>query len=166
IITVRITDSEIAEIKHNQEESVAVRIINQKKIMSGSSSSVEKNLLDKVLENGPYAASKNFWKTLPFPAKYTAISKTYDSQLENISGSSAADIANTMINSALHNDIIRISGSLNIVSENFHVMNTNGVDCSDRSTFISGTINTDSQTGDTPVSGIGSICSRTLSGFS
>lgn len=166
IITVRITDSEIAEIKHNQEESVAVRIINQKKIMSGSSSSVEKSLLDKVLENGPYAVSKNFWKTLPFPAKYTAISKTYDSQLENISGSSAADIANTMINSALHNDIIRISGSLNIVSENFHVMNTNGVDCTDRSTFISGTINTDSQTGNTPVSGIGSICSRTLNGFS
>ncbi len=166
IITVRITDSEIAEIKQNQEESLAIRIINQKKIMLGSSSSVRKNLIDKVLESGPYAVPKNFWKTLPFPTKHTTVSKTYDSQLENISSSSAADIANTMINSALHNDIIRISGSLNIVSENFHVMNTNGVDCTDRSTFISGTINTDSQTGDTPVSGIGSICSRTLDGFS
>ena len=34
ITTVRITDSEIAEIKHNQEDSVAVRIIHEKKIMS------------------------------------------------------------------------------------------------------------------------------------
>ena len=32
ITTVRITDSEIAEIKQNQEDSVAVRIIHEKKI--------------------------------------------------------------------------------------------------------------------------------------
>ncbi len=166
IITVRITDSEIAEVKQNQEESIAVRIINQKKIISGSASSNEKNLLEKVLETTPYVVPKNFWKTLPFPSRYATVDKTYDLRLENMSGTSAVDIANEMINSALHKDIIRISGSLNIVSEKFHVMNTNGVDCSDNSTFISGTINTDSQTGDTPVSGIGAICARTLDGFS
>ena len=166
IITVRITDSEIAETKQNQEDSVAVRVINQKKILSGSASSSEQNLLEKVVETAPYAVPKSFWKTLPFPSRYATINKTFDSRLENISGSSAVDIANEMINSALHKDIIRISGSLNIVSEKFQVMNTNGVDCSDNSTFISGTINTDSQTGDTPVSGIGAICARTLDGFS
>ncbi|MHB8602786.1 MAG: TldD/PmbA family protein [Nitrosotalea sp.] len=166
IITVRITDSEIAEVKQNQEESIAVRVINQKKIISGSVSSSEKNLLEKVLETSPYVVPKGFWKTLPFPSRYATVDKTYDLRLKNMSGTSAVDIANEMINSALHKDIIRISGSLNIVSEKFHVMNTNGVDCSDNSTFISGTINTDSQTGDTPVSGIGAICARTLEGFS
>ncbi|MGI0018472.1 MAG: TldD/PmbA family protein [Nitrosotalea sp.] len=166
IITVRITDSEIIEVKQNQEESVAVRIIDKKKIISGSTPSNEKNFLEKVLETVPYTVPKNFWKTLPFPSRYTTISKTHDFRLENMSGTSAIDIANEMINSALHKDIIRISGSLNIVSEKFHIMNTNGVDCLDNSTFISGTINTDSQTGDTPVSGIGSICARTLDGFS
>ena len=47
ITTVRITDSEIAEIKQNQEESVAVRVIHEKKIMSARSIQ---------------AKQKNFWK--------------------------------------------------------------------------------------------------------
>jgi len=45
-------------------------------------------------------------------------------------------------------------------------MNTNGVDCSEKSTFISATINTDSDTAGLPVSGIGASCARTLDGFS
>ena len=43
IITVRITDSEIAEIKQNMERSLAVRIIHEKKISSAKTSNVEKN---------------------------------------------------------------------------------------------------------------------------
>jgi PmbA protein len=167
ITTVRITDSEISEIKQNQEESVAVRIIHDKKIISSRSSLGKKeNFLEKTLETKSFIQSKNFWKSLPFPSKFTQIEKMYDPHLANISGINATDIANEMINSASHNKITRISGSLNIVSEHFHIMNTNGVDCSDDSTFISGTINADSEVGDSPVSGIGAICSRTLESFS
>ena len=166
ITTVRITDSEIAEVKQNQGESVAVRIIDKKRIISGRSSTNEENFLEKILETRQFAKPKNFWSTLPYPSKITPVNKTYDPRLENISGSSAVDIANEMINSSIHKDIIRVSGSLNIVSEKFHLMNTNGVDCSDESTFISATINTDSDTGGLPVSGIGASCARTLDGFS
>jgi len=166
ITTVRITDSEIAEVKQNQGESVAVRIIDKKRIISGRTSTNEENFLEKILETRQFAKPKNFWKTLPYPSKITPVNKTYDPRLENISGSSAVDIANEMINSSIHKDIIRVSGSLNIVSEKFHLMNTNGVDCSDESTFISATINTDSDTGGLPVSGIGASCARTLDGFS
>ncbi len=166
ITTVRITDSDIAEIKQNQEESVAVRIIDEKKIISGRSSVNEKNFLERVLETKSFTKPKNFWKTLPYPSKFVPVKKIHDPRLENITGSLAADIANEMINSATHKDIIRISGSLNIVSEKFHLMNTNGIDYSDDSTFISATINTDSNTGGLPVSGIGSTCARTLEGFS
>ncbi len=166
ITTVRITDSEIAEIKQNQEESVAVRIIDKKRIISGRSSVNERNFLERVLETRSFTKPKNFWKTFPHPSKFVPVNKTHDSRLENITGSLASDIANEMINSATHNKIIRISGSLNIVSEKFHLMNTNGIDYSDDSTFISATINTDSNTGGFPVSGIGSTCARTLGGFS
>ena len=166
ITTIRITDSEIAEIKHNQDDSVAVRIIHEKKIMSARvSSSKEENLLEKILETRPFVQPKNFWKTFPFPSKTIRVERTYDPQLANISGTRAIDIANEMINSASHNKITRISGSLNIVSEHFQVMNTNGMDCSDDSTFIAGTINADSVS-DLPVSGIGMNCSRTLESFS
>ena len=166
ITTARITDSEIAEIKHNQEDSVAVRIIHEKKIMSSRSFSGKgENLLEKILKTKSFVQPKNFWKSLPFPSKITKIEKTYDLQLANISGNTAIDIANEMINSTIHKKITRISGSLNIVSEHFQIMNTNGVDYSDDSTFITGTINAESES-DLPVSGIGMNCSRTLNSFS
>jgi PmbA protein len=95
-----------------------------------------------------------------------SVDSTYDSKLASISGTIAIDIANEMINSATHKNITRISGSLNIVSEHFHIMNTNDVDYSDDSTFISGTINADSEVSNLPVSGIGAISSRTLESFS
>ncbi len=166
ITTVRITDSEIAEIKQNQENSVAVRVIDKKRIISGMSSGDEKNFLERILETRTFANPKSFWKTLPFPSKFSQVRKTYDSRLENMTGYAAADMANEMINASDHKDIMRISGSLNIVSEKFRVMNTNGIDCSDDATFISATINTDSQTGDQSVSGIGASCARTLDNFS
>ncbi|HEU5221125.1 MAG TPA: DNA gyrase modulator, partial [Candidatus Nitrosotalea sp.] len=104
ITTIRITDSEIAEVKQNQDESVAIRIIDKKRIISGRSSTNEKNFLEKILETRQFAKPKDFWKTLPYPSKITPINKTYDPQLENISGSSAVDIANEMINSSIHKD--------------------------------------------------------------
>jgi len=166
ITTVRITDSEIAEIKHNQEDSVAVRIIHEKKIMSSRSFlSNEENFLEKILKTKSFVRPKNFWKSLPFPSNIMKIAKTYDPHLANITGTRAIDIANEMINSASHGNITRISGSLNIVSEHFQIMNTNGMDYSDDSTFITGTINADSES-DLPVSGIGTNCSRTLESFS
>lgn len=166
ITTVRITDSEIAEIKHNHEDSVAVRIIHEKKIMSVRSfSNKEENFLEKILKTKSFVQPKNFWKSLPFPSNIMKVKRTYDPQLVNISGTRAIDIANEMINSASNSNTTRVSGSLNIVSEQFHIMNTNGIDCSDDSTFIAGTINADSES-DSPVSGIGMSCSRTLESFS
>jgi PmbA protein len=156
ITTVRITDSEIAEIKQNQEDSGAVRVIHEKKIMSARSTSREDNFFE-ILDAKPFVQPKIFWRTLPIPSKIIQIEKTYDSKLDSISGTGAIDIANEMINSASHDKITRISGSLNIVSEHFDIMNTNGIDCSDDSTFISGTINADSEVSDIPVSGIGAI---------
>jgi len=70
-----------------------------------------------------------------------------------------------MINAASHSKISSITGSLNIVSENLEISNTNGLSCSDDATYISGTINTDS-IGSAPVSGIGQASCRTLDAFS
>jgi len=62
--------------------------------------------------------------------------------------------------------ISRISGSLNIVSENVEIANSNGLNCIDKATYISGTINADSEYGSFPVSGIGQDSCRTRNGFS
>ena len=166
ITTVRITDSEITEIKQNNEKAIAARMIHEKKILSAKLTPENKeDVLDKILKTSSFIQPNTYWKSLPFPSKFSPVSRTYDLHLSNISGVEATDIANEMINSATHEKITRISGSLNIVSEHFHIMNTNGLDCSDLSTYIAGTINADSDLGITPVSGIGASCSRTLENF-
>ena len=64
------------------------------------------------------------------------------------------------------NKVNTITGSLNIVSENFEIANSNGLNLKDKTTYISGIINAESEYGTIPVSGIGHASGRTLSNFS
>ncbi|MDH3191356.1 MAG: TldD/PmbA family protein [Nitrosopumilus sp.] len=167
-ITVRITDSEITEIKQNFDESYGIRLIHQKKISSFQSSDefeIEK-IIKKSLKTTTLLKPRNFWKSLPSTINYIPIDNTHDWKLEKISGTKATDIAQNMINSALDKQIDSISGSLNIVSEHFEISNSNGLDLTDKATYISGIINAESEKGHTSVSGIGQECSRTLDKFS
>jgi len=91
---------------------------------------------------------------------------TFDEILDQISGSKSTDIAQNMINSSTNDKINTITGSLNIVSEDFELMNSNGMNFSDRATYISGIINAESEFGNIPVSGIGHASGRTLEKFS
>ena len=70
-----------------------------------------------------------------------------------------------MINNAEDPKINTISGSLNIVSENFEIANSNGLSVNDHGTYISGIINADSKIGTSEVSGFGHGCCRTLDQF-
>lgn len=166
IITVRITDSEIAEIKQNDEQGLGIRIIHEKKILSAVTNDIEEtNLIERAIQMKSSIQPKSFWKSLAHPAKFTKVEKTFDKKLESITGLEAIEIANLMINSASHEKITRISGSLNIVSEEFEIENTNGLSCSDKATYIAGTVNADSDYGNAPVSGIGALSSRTMNSF-
>lgn len=165
ITTVRITDSEIAELKQNIEEGTGVRLVHQKKILSAASSGPVADIVEKALQSGS-PEPKNFWKSLPHPQRFSSVDRTYDRKLEEVSGKEAADIAQSMIDAALHQKITRISGSLNIVYEDFEVANSTGLYNSDKATYVSGTINTDSEFGSVPVSGIGAMSCRTMGSFS
>ena len=166
ITTVRITDSEIAELKQNQERGLAVRIIHKKRIGSAKTTNFENNIVEKALQSTSLVKPKNFWKSLPSATKFSTIEKTFDKKLAEISGIEASDIAQEMINAANQQKITTISGSLNIVSENIEIVNNGGLNCTDKATYIAGNINADSERGNTPVSGIGAISSRTANSFS
>jgi len=167
IITVRITDSEIAELKQNQERSLAIRIIHQKRIGSATTSYLEKNdAVESALKSTSLVKPKNYWRSLPQGAKFPLLQGVCDKKIENISGNQAIDLANTMINSATNDKrITAVSGSLNLVSEKIKIVNNNGLNCEDEATYIAGTINAESTTGSSPVSGIGDMSSRTMNGF-
>lgn len=168
IITVRITDSEIVEIKQNSDKNLGIRIINQKRISSAGTNNI--NDADKIVEQAFRSSAlqkpKEFWKSLPPEFKGSSkIEKLYDKKLVEMSSTQAIDIAQTMINEASHSKVSSVTGSLNIVSEIVEIANTNGLSCSDKATYISGTINVDSEEGKVPVSGIGQASCRTLDAF-
>jgi PmbA protein len=168
ITTVRITDSEIAEIKQNFDENYGIRIIHDKKITSIQTTNKEniKKSLDNAFLSTNNLKSRDFWKGLPDKVVSKKINKVFDEKLENISGSTSMDIAQDMINSTNNDKINTITGSLNIVSENFELVNSNGLNFKDKATYISGIINAESEIGSLPVSGIGHQSGRTLDNFS
>ena len=87
ITTVRITDSEIAEIKQNFDKNYGVRIIHQKKITSIQTTNKE-NILDSI-ENGLKTTLKlkprEFWKGLPEKKEFTQLEGTFDKKLKAVS---------------------------------------------------------------------------------
>ena len=168
ITTTRFTDSEIAEIKQNYDKNYGIRLIHDKKIASIQTTNqqdIEKTI-DNALRTSSNLKPREFWRGLPHDAHNTKAEGVFDKKLKEISGKDAMDIAQEMINSANNERINTITGSLNIVSEKFTIVNTNGLSLGDESTYISGIINAESEYGTIPVSGIGYDCCRTLSNFS
>ena len=168
IITVRITDSEIAEIKQNFDQNYGLRLIHDKKIASIQTTNqkdIEKTI-DSAFKTSSKLKPRNFWKELPHKTHHKQIDGTFDEKLEKISGTNVMDIAQNMINSANNKMVNTITGSLNIVSENFELANSNGLYLNEKATYISGIINAESESGIIPVSGIGYASCRTLSNFS
>ncbi|QMU54631.1 MAG: TldD/PmbA family protein [Nitrosopumilus sp.] len=168
ITTVRITDSEIVEVKQNFDESFGIRLIQDKKIASMQTTNeneIEKTM-DSAVKTFTNLREREFWRGLPHTVENKMLEGTFDEKLDQISGSKSIDIAQNMINSSLNDKINTITGSLNIVSENFELMNSNGLNFSDQSTYISGIVNAESEFGEIPVSGIGHGSGRTLENFS
>ena len=167
IITVRITDSEIVEIKENFNRDFGIRLIQDKKIAAVQTTNekeIEKSI-DEGLKSLTNLKSREFWKGLPYSVHHKILKGTFDKELEQISGSKVIDIAQSMINSSKNNKINTITGSLNIVSEDFELRNSSGLYYEEKATYISGIINAESEHGRTPVSGIGYDCGRTLVNF-
>jgi len=168
IITVRITDSEIVEIKQNFDENFGIRIIHDKKIASIQTTNQEEieKTMDIAFKTLSKLKARDFWEGLPYNATLKQLNGTFDEKLEKISGAEVMDIAQNMINSANNNKVNTITGSINIVSEKFEIANSNGLNLNDKATYISGIINAESEQSTLPVSGIGYASCRTLSNFS
>ena len=168
ITTIRITDSKIVEVKEIQDEDYGLRLILDKRIMSIQTTKKQEieKLIEKEKKQIVELQPRDFWKGLPYKTNPGALKGTYDEGLNSISSTKAADIAQTMINSASDKKINSITGSLNIVSEIFELLNSNDLHLRDKATYISGIINAESDSGRLPVSGIGHRSCRTLKNFS
>ena len=89
IITVRITDSEIVEIKQNFDQSFGIRLIHDKKIASLQTTNEEEieQTMMKALRGSSNLKSREFWEGLPYKTEHVQLEGTFDEKLEQISGS-------------------------------------------------------------------------------
>ena len=69
IITVRITDSDITEIKESLEKSLGVRLVHEKKISTVQTNIFENEAVEKAFRLIQYSKPKPFWKSLPYDSK-------------------------------------------------------------------------------------------------
>ena len=168
VTTIRITDSKVVEIKKNIDKSYGIRLIHKKRITSVQTT--DENKIEQMIDDGFDASQKIkpsvFWKGLSNTTNQKKIQQIYDKRLDELDDSDAVEIAQNMINSSKDSKINTITGSVNIVSEDFKIANSNGLNLEDKGTYISGIINAESEHGTIPVSGIGHSCCRTLGNFS
>ncbi len=77
IITVRITDSEIAEIKENHEKSLGVRLIHKKRIAGAQTTTLEPGkIIDRALKSTKGITERKFWRTLPSDSTCVTLRKS------------------------------------------------------------------------------------------
>ena len=69
IITIRITDSEIAEVKQNQEQNLGIRLIHENKIATGQTRKIDniEGFIKNISDYSSSLKSRGFWKGLPMP---------------------------------------------------------------------------------------------------
>ena len=111
-------------------------MIHDKKIVSIQTTNQQEieEKMDNAFKTLSKLKSSEFWKGLPHTATFKQLDGTYDEKLEKISGANAMDIAQNMINSANNEKVNTITGSLNIVSENFAIVNSNGLNLNYKAT--------------------------------
>ena len=63
IITVRITDSEIVEIKESHEKSLGVRLIHKKRISCAQTTTLDPiKIVDNALKSAKNVTERKFWE--------------------------------------------------------------------------------------------------------
>ena len=95
ITTVRITDSEIFELKQNLDENYGIRIIHDKKIASiqTSDDSIIQKSMEDSLQTISHLKPREFWKSLPGELKSkNNLEGVYDKKLEEISEKVRPDV--------------------------------------------------------------------------
>ena len=164
IITVRITDSEIAEFKEINDENLGIRLVNEKRISSlhtSITSNIDKDIefaIKKIDKQRP----KDFWQGFPSKTLPNKKEGIFDSKLEELSNEEILEVSQNIIDLTQNEKITSITGSLHIVIDEFQLKNSSNLQFSEKSSYISAFINAESEMSSVPVSGIGFSNGRNL----
>ncbi|MEM1942350.1 MAG: TldD/PmbA family protein [Candidatus Nitrosocaldus sp.] len=180
IVTVRFARSRIVEAKGIRDRGLALRVVKDKSISGVSTSLIDDKSIEKVagyaISSAGMMHAKGEWQGLP--TRYIPkgmLENGYDPAIEALSVDDSVRIAYTMLESATARadavDSLSVSGALHVVKEHVCIANSNGLELSDKATYIVGNVNADleqdsSSVYEKRVSGVGFRASRMLNSFS
>lgn len=176
MITVRLARSRIVEAKGSRDRGLALRVVKDKSVSGVSTSLMDDQSIEKIAGYAISSASmmhaKGNWHGLPARSiPKGMLEKGYDPAIEALNVDDSVNIAYAMLESA-RADTLSISGALHIVKEYVCIANSNGLELSDKATYVVGNVNADlEQDGSNSVyekrvSGVGFRASRMLNSFS
>lgn len=167
VTTVRMAGSEIVEVKQIQDEGLAMRVVREKRIVSARvGTELGREFLAGSMDAFALCRPREFWRSLPSETgPTTRLDDTSDARIWKMEGAEVADLAQEMINSASGGPVAAVSGSLTVVAEEFHLVNSRGLHTADKSTYVAGMINADADLTTAPASGFGHQSCRTLDAF-
>jgi len=171
LITVRMTGGQVLESKGIHDRGVGIRVVRDKAIGMAVTNDLTQESLEKTTKNALRIAKirgpAKHWKSLPKPKKAESVPKIFDRKVAEMDLGETVNLAIRMLDMAkgFSRKIVDVSGSLNVFTDNVHIMNTHGVDVSQISTSILGSITTEAEKGGSHSSGVGFQGSCSLKGF-
>jgi PmbA protein len=167
VITIRLARSSIVEAKAVREKGMAIRIVKDKRIAGSSTSLLDDEHIQRAVGEAISSTSmmqrKDEWISLPSGVT-DALDGCYDRMLEDMSVEDTTRVAYRMLD-GIDEELV-VSGVLHVVKEYASIANSNGINMSEKSTYIIGSITADYGNDYTGrVSGVGFNAARTLRSF-
>ncbi len=171
LITVRMANSQILESKGITDRGVGIRVVKGQAIGFTFTSNMEKKNVERTVQDAFTAARvrgpAKHWDSLPTPRKAISIPRTFDKNIADIGTDDAVNIAIRMLDAASQHspEVTDVSGSLNLVLDDVRITNSHGIDVSETSTAVFGSITTEAQENGSKSSGVGFQGKRILRDF-
>jgi len=171
LITVRMTGGQILESKGVHDIGVGIRVFKDKSIGMAIANNLTRESLETTTKNALMIAKirgpAKHWKSLPKPKKVKPVPNIFDRKVADMDSEETVNLATRMLDEAkgFSRKIVDVSGSLNVFTDSVQIMNTHGVDVSQTSTSILGSITTEAEKEGSRSSGVGFQGSCSLKGF-
>ncbi len=167
VLTIRLARSSVVEAKAARDKGLALRIIKDKSISGSSTSLLDDEHIDRVLDNAlsnaMFMQMREEWVSLPHPSKVSSIDNCYDKAIEDMSVDDLARYAEVILNEC---EGVVVSGVVHVVKEHVCIANSNGVNVIDKGTYIIGNVTADLESGEhSSKSGFGFSAGRMLRSF-
>ncbi|OKY77574.1 MAG: Inactivated Zn-dependent protease component of TldD/TldE system [Candidatus Methanohalarchaeum thermophilum] len=137
------TEIEKDDIKYNkftQNEGVGIRVIKNQKVgfsSTSNSSKVEERINDAI----NFTRSSNIeMKNLPEPGEYPEVKGIYDTDLTKLEPQDLIKSSKEMINASKTKNTFPASGSVSTMESETKIINSNGIDISEKETMYSANI--------------------------